>query len=106
MSFEIFTSVTNQPVVRIKDNEVWVHPLFAKPLERIRTSACFVVPRQEDKEKEFGDAKMIKKGDPLYPKALKMYCQAKMLTHPESYTDKPKKPESSPPETLNPLNKV
>ncbi len=58
------------------------------------------------KEAIFGKAKFIDKENDLYPIALEMYCRAKMLSHPETYTDKPTEIESLTSVTLNPLNKV
>jgi len=89
MTFEVYSAATKQLIVQIQPSHVYIAPAFAKPLERISIRSCFpyYVPEfhQEEKEKIFGNVEVISKENPLYPKALQMYCEAKLLSHPESY---------------------
>ncbi len=121
MSFEVYSTHTHGLVVAVEpDSKVIVHPLFARQLERISARSCMPGLAEKLVKKVFGEATFIKKGDPLYPLAVKMYCEATMLTHPESFTrspqtdlpsteetkSRPGKKKSQPVPTLNPFNKV
>lgn len=89
MSFTIYSTTSQELLVKIENDRVeFIAPAFAEPLKKIPVDACFRMFQNGEKEKLFGHVKEISKDDPLYPTALKMYCQAQLLTHPESYTDK------------------
>ncbi|MCC5832029.1 MAG: hypothetical protein JJU12_03180 [Chlamydiales bacterium] len=86
MSFAVRNSVTNDLILEIQDDKVtYLNPLFAEPLKKIPVNACFTSFIKGEREKIFGNVTRIDRDHPLYPTALRMYAEAQMLTHPESY---------------------
>lgn len=96
MVFSVYSATTNQLIVEIDENgATYIAPGFQKPLSKIPAESCFSIYIEGERERKFGKVNEIEKDDPLYPKALKMYCEAQLLTHPESYTTKKSHPLSS-----------
>lgn len=90
MIFSVYSAVTSQQIVEIKDNKVsFIAPAFAKSLKKISVESCFAFHMVGEQERIFGRAREISQEDRLYPTALKMYCEAQLLTHPESYKRHP-----------------
>ncbi len=97
MVFTVYSRSSNELIVRIIDEKVdYVAPGFAKQLEKIPTDACFSYYTPGVREKVFGkNVSEVTSNDALYPIALKMYCQAQLLTHPESYASRQQETKSA-----------
>lgn len=86
MTFAVHHSKTRQLIIEIQNDKVtYIHPALSNPLKKIPTESCFSAHIAGEREKFFGSATEIGKDHPLYPKALRLYCETQMLTHPESF---------------------
>lgn len=86
MTFSVYSTASHQPIIHIENNHVsYIDPNFAHLFEKINVDACFKFYLPGEKKNIFGDVKVISKNDLSYPKALRMYCEAQLLTHPETY---------------------
>jgi hypothetical protein len=107
--FTLYSVATGHKLVEIVEGKVTVNA-FAQGLKKIKPSECFPFVIRGEKEKEFGDVKSILPEDPLYPKALMMYCMVQFLErNPQAFTDKPKSSAGDSPagcQKISPLNKV
>ncbi len=90
--FVVNNAVTHEPVIKIENGKVeFNNKTLEKHLGgRIPTGCCGFIFKQ-DKKDTFGTATWILRKDPRYCDALKRYCETQFLSHPESFTDKPKK---------------
>ncbi len=108
MSFEVYSVSKGELIISIanNNNDIYIHPSFSAPLEKIKPHTCFPFPTGQQ-YKIFGNSKIVQKGDALYPLALRMFCEAKLLSHPETYTKIAQLAPISPrEENLTPLSKV
>ena len=90
MGFTVYNTKTHKLLVEVKDDSrVYIDPAFHHMLEKISPESCFAISIPGERDHIFGDVKEITKENPLYAKALKMYCKAQLLTHPETYSSTP-----------------
>lgn len=90
MTFSVYDAQSNKLLVEIQNNHVtYVDPGLATSLEKIRTVTCFPFHLPGEQERIFGHVEEITREHPLYATALRMHFEAKFLTHPESFINKP-----------------
>lgn len=89
MTFEVYSTKTNDLLVRIESddvNTIHIHDFFAEPLKRIPTASCFETQNPKEQARIFKKAKAVSKEDgKLYVTALKMHWKVLCGTHPEAF---------------------
>lgn len=86
MTFEVYNVVTAKPILSIQEEKViFLNENFKKSLQVIFVGSCYKYYSPTAEQKDFPNVTEVRIGDKLYPKALKMYCKAQLLTHSEYY---------------------